>query len=85
MFVFGIAVIALWLGAASGMRVPGQTAERAYRVSPRLDPAGLRERLVRLRGVREAVIVPEQGIARLRVYPESFDERAVREIIEGES
>jgi len=84
-FVFGIAVIALWLGAALKMRVPGETVERAYRVSPRLDPAGLRERLVRLRGVREAVIVPEQGIARLRVYPESFDERAVREIIEGES
>jgi len=84
-FVFGFAVIALWLGAASGMRVPGETVERAYRVSPRLDPTGLRERLVRLRGVREAVIVPERGIARLRVYPESFDERAAREIIEGES
>ena len=84
-FVFGFAVIALWLGVASGMRVPGETVERAYRVSPRLDPTGLRERLVRSRGVREAVIVPEQGIARLKVYPESFDERAVREIIEGES
>jgi MFS family permease len=84
-FVFGIAVIALWLGVASRMRVPGETVERAYRVPPRLDPVRLRERLVRLRGVREAVIVPEQGIARLRVYPESFDERAVREIIEGES
>ena len=84
-FVFGFAVIALWLGVASGMRVPGETVERAYRVPPRLDPAGLRERLVRLRGVREAVIVPEQGIVRLKVYPESFDERAVREIIEGES
>jgi len=84
-FVFGFAVIALWLGAASGMRVPGETVERAYRVPPRLDSAGLRERLVRLRGVREAVIVPERGIARLRVYPESFDERAAREIIEGES
>src|SRR6266568_5136814 len=84
-FVFGFAVIALWLGAASGMRVPGETVERAYRVPPRLDAAGLRERLVRLRGVREAVIVPERGIARVRVYPESFDERAAREIIEGES
>jgi len=84
-FVFGFAVIALWLGVASGMRVPGETVERVYRVPPRLDPAGLRERLVRLRGVREAVIVPEQGIVRLKVYPESFDERAVREIIEGES
>lgn len=80
-FVFGFAVIALWLGVASGMRVPGETVERAYRVSPRLDAAGLRERLVRSRGVREAVIVPEQGIVRLKVYPESFDERAIREII----
>jgi MFS family permease len=84
-FVFGFAVIALWLGAAFGMRVPGETVERAYRVSPRLDPVTLRERLVRLRGVREAVILPGRGIARLRVYPESFDERAVREIIEGDN
>jgi hypothetical protein len=45
----------------------------------------LRERLVRLRGVREAVILPARGIARLKVYPESFDERALKEIIEGES
>jgi MFS family permease len=84
-FVFGIAMIALWLGVASGMRAPGQTVERAYRVSPRLELVGLRERLVRLRGVREAVIVPGQGIARLKVYPELFDERAAREIIGGES
>ena len=33
----------------------------------------------------EAVVVPEQGIARLKVYPESFDERAATEIIGGES
>jgi len=45
----------------------------------------LREKLVRLRGVREAMVVPEEGIARLTVYPESFDERAATEIIGGES
>jgi hypothetical protein len=42
----------------------------------------LREELVRLRGVRE-VAVPEEGVARLRVYPESPDERAATEIIGG--
>jgi MFS family permease len=28
-FVFGIAIVALWLGATWGMRVPGEAAERA--------------------------------------------------------
>ena len=84
-FVFGFAVIALWLVAASGMRVPGESAERIFKVHPWADPAALRERLVRLRGVREAVVMPEAGIARLTVYPESFDERAVMELIGGES
>ncbi len=84
-FVFGFTVIALWLGVASRMRVPGEAVERAYRVRAGLDPVALREKLVRLRGVREAVVVPEEGIARLTVYPESFDERAATEIIGGES
>jgi len=49
------------------------------------DAVALREKLVRLRGVREAVVVPEEGIARLTVYPGSSDERAATEIIGGES
>src|SRR5438552_459404 len=84
-FVFGFTVIALWLGVASRMRVPGEAVERAYRVRAGLDPVALREKLVCLRGVREAVVVPEEGIARLTVYPESFEEQAVTEIIGGES
>ncbi len=84
-FVFGFALVALWLGAALGMRVPGEALERVVRVRAGLDPVALRERIVRVRGVLEAVILPERGIARLKVYPESFDERALKEIIEGES
>ncbi len=84
-FVFGIAIVALWLGTAWRMRIPGESAERVFPVGAVADPVALREKLVRLRGVREAVVVPEEGIARLRVYPESFDERAATEIIGGES
>ena len=84
-FVFGFALVALWLGVALGMRVPGEALERVVRVRAGLDPVALRERLIRLRGVREAVILPARGIARLKVYPESLDERALKEIIEGES
>lgn len=84
-FVFGIAVIALWLGVASGMRIGGDSAERTFPMRAGSDAVALREKLVRLRGVREVVVVPEEGIARLTVYPESFDERAATEIIGGES
>jgi len=84
-FVFGIAVIALWLGVASGMRIAGNSVERTFFMRAGGDAVALREKLVRLRGVREAVVVPEEGIARLTVYPESFDERAATEIIGGES
>lgn len=84
-FVFGIAIVALWLGATYGMRAPGDAVERDYPVRVGTDPVALRELLLRARGVRDASIAPEEGIARLTVYPESFDERAVREIIRGES
>ncbi len=83
-FVFGTAVIALWLGVAVGMRVPGDAVEWTHPLGGTRDPLALRERLVRLRGVRDAVVAPGQGVARLRVYPEFFDEREAKTLIEGE-
>ena len=83
-FVFGIAIVALWLGTAWRMRIPGESAQRVFPVGAAADPVALREKLIRLRGVLEAVVVPEEGITRLTVYPESFDERAATEIIGGE-
>jgi len=84
-FVFGIAVIALWLGVAWTMRIPGDPVKRVVRVREGADALDLRERLVRLRGVREAVVVSEQGMIRLSVYPEMLDERALTELIGGEN
>jgi len=45
----------------------------------------LREGLLRLRGVRDAVIAPRQGVVRLTVYPDSFDADTARKLIEEES
>lgn len=84
-FVFGFAAVALWLGAAVGMRVPGEAAERTFPIHSGADPIALRERLLRLRGVRDAIIAPEQRVARLTVYPESFDTETAKKLIEGEN
>src|SRR6266581_2801089 len=84
-FVFGIAIVALWLGTAWQMRVPGESAERIFPVGTGADPVALREGLLRLRGVRDAVIAPERGVVRLTVYPDSFDANTARKLIEGET
>jgi MFS family permease len=82
-FVFGAALIALWLVGAAGMRVPGELQTRPFPLRVREDPARLRERLVRLRGVREAVVLPEQGVALLTFYADNWDEQAALDIIGG--
>ena len=82
-FVFGIAIVALWLGTAWRMRIPGESAERTFPVRAGADPAALRGELLRLRGVRDAVIAPQQGVVRLTVYPDSFDADTAKKLIEG--
>jgi MFS family permease len=83
-FVVGAAVVALWLGVAAGMRVPGEVVVRTFSLRRTRDPLALRERLVRVHGVRDVEIASGAGTIRLRVYPESFDERTVKELIEGD-
>lgn len=84
-FVFGFALIALWLVAAWGMRVPGKLASRTLKLGLVGDVDELREKLERLRGVREAVIKPEQGIAVLTVQVEIWDEQSVVKLIGGQA
>ena len=47
------------------------------------DPAALRGELLRLRGVRDAVVAPREGVVRLTVYPDSFDADTAKKLIEG--
>ena len=89
-FVFGLALVALWLVIAAPMRVPARVASRAFPLATAAaeaaaDPFALRDRLVRLRGVRDAVIMPERGVAMLTFYPDTFDENAVTRLLGGET
>jgi predicted MFS family arabinose efflux permease len=87
-FVFGIVLVALWLLIAAPMRVPGRVASRAFPLAATgaaADPGALREQLVRLHGVRDAVIMPERGVAMLTFYPDAFDEHAVTRLLGGEA
>jgi hypothetical protein len=45
---------------------------------------GLGEALARVRGVREAEVLREQRIARLRVVAGEWDEGGVRKLVSGE-
>ena len=83
-FVFGIALVALWLLIAASTRAPGQVASREFPLGAAADPALLRERLGRLGGVGDAAVMAERGVAMLTFYPESFDEQAAARLIGGE-
>jgi len=84
-FVFGIALIALWLVVAIGMKFPGQVTSRTLKLGSVCDAVALRERLVLVRGVRDVVVMPEQGIAVLTVFAGAWDEQAALKTIGGEA
>jgi MFS family permease len=69
-----------WAIVAAGMRVPPPVASRTVLVSTAVDPEALARKLESVPGVREAVVVPEQGVAHLKVMP-GWDESRVMEVI----
>jgi hypothetical protein len=65
------------------MRTPGDIVTRRFALSAQGDPAALRERLVRLRGVRDAVLLPQERAALITYYAERWDEQAAMDLLEG--
>ena len=87
-FVFGAAFIALWLFVAFGMRAPGDITTRRFALGVRenldeLRLEDLRERLVRLKGIRDVVFMPEEGAALVTFFAERWDEQAAMELLRG--
>jgi MFS family permease len=80
-FVFGTALVALWWVVAASMRAPGDVRTGRFPLAAGGDPLTLREELVRIKGVRDAVVLPEQGVALLTFYPDSWDEKAAMDLI----
>lgn len=84
-FLFSMALLALWLLAASGMRPPAAVRTRLYHL-PELDDAAaveLRRSLLQVTGVREAMVVASEGMACLKVDMQGFDEAAAEQLIKG--
>ncbi len=84
-FVFGMALFALWIVVAWPMRAPGALEQRSFPLGTAADPVALREGLARLRGVREVTVLPDEGVARLTFYRGMLDEQSVVKLVAGES
>ena len=80
--VFGAALAVAWALAALTMTVPPLTASRTIPIGRVDDPERLRAALASVNGVREAIVIPERGVAYLRVTP-GWDERSVEELVRG--
>jgi len=87
-FAASAVLCVLWLALAAGMR-PVRRAVNAVSsltlsIASGVNPEGLREALVRVRGVREAEVLAYERIARIEVVPGQWDESSVRKLVTGE-
>jgi MFS family permease len=83
-FIFAGALAGLWLLAAATMRRPSHLTTRVVRVGNRsaADSDRLSTQLRQVPGVAEALVVPEEGLAYLKVDSKVFD-RAKAESVAG--
>jgi len=73
-----------WGIVAAPMKVPPVAASRTIPIGPVDDPERLRAALVRVNGVREAIVIPEHGVAHLKVLP-GWDEGSVMKLVGGKA
>jgi len=90
--VFGscAAMALVWLGVAAGMRaLPALRVNGlsylTFSISSGVDLEKLRAALAQVRGVREAEVLDEERIARLKVVPGQWDEGRVKQLMTGEA
>lgn len=83
-FIFCSVLMALWLIAAASMQAPPAVTSRMYRLGELTGDAArtLSTRLGALAGVREAVVLAEEGLVILKVdMRQAFDEAAALRLI----
>ena len=78
----------LWLVAAAGMRGPARAvnglSSLTFSIATGVNLEGLRDALAAVQGVREAEVLAEHRIARLKVVAGQWDEASVRKMVTGE-
>ena len=82
-FLFCSLVALAWLLFASTMQRPHYLGTRLLRIGPQ-DPANAQElaqRISAVRGVAEAVVIPEDAVAYLKIDQDSLDEDALRAFV----
>jgi hypothetical protein len=89
--VFGTSAVlcGLWFATALGMRPPARRAVNdlaslTFSIASGVKLDGLDRALAAVRGVREAEVLGEQRIARLKVVSGEWDEGRVRQLVSGE-
>lgn len=83
-FVFCSVLMALWLLFAVGMKAPPAVKGRMFHLEAMSADEGdrLAARLKAIRGVREAVVLADEGVALLKVDMRDWDETAAQQLIE---
>ena len=86
-FLMGAGLACLWLAVAAGMRRPRYLSSYLLRVGALDDGAAQRlaARLTQVRGVAEAVVIAEDGVAYLKVDQRALDEDALGEFSVAEA
>jgi len=83
-FAVSAALVITWGIVALPMRVPPLATSRTIPIGPVTDPERLRAALVSVNGVREAIVIPEHGVAHLKVLP-GWDEGSVMKLVGGKA
>lgn len=83
-FLFCSVLIAIWLIFAASMKAPPAVKSRMFHLPEMSTHMGRRlaERLMLLKGVREAVVLADEGVALLKVDMHAWDEQAALQLIE---
>ncbi|HET7676128.1 MAG TPA: MFS transporter, partial [Gammaproteobacteria bacterium] len=76
-FAFAAVLALIWLVVAATMPAPRYLASRLIRLAGIGDEAAAGAELLAVPGVAEAVVVGEEGVAYLKVDPETIDEAAL--------
>jgi MFS family permease len=88
--VFAVCAVlsAVWLAVAAGMgpirRDVNELSSLTLSIASGVNLEGLGEALARVRGVREAEVLPHERLARIKVVPGQWDESRVRKLVTGE-